>query len=318
MTSERIELVNWSDPDVQARGWLVRLKSGEATQQDLDVLAHWRSASEENEQSFRRAVRLWDAVGPALGGNIPVTAPARPGMSRRWFLGGAGGLATTALVLMVVSGGTSAPAGARVFETRKGERRTLRLEDQVGVDLNTDSRLFYWADAASPRVALDRGEAIVTANCGAGRQLWATVGDKEVRAQTARFLLRLSDEGVKITCLDGEMAVRSGDETLTLSRGMNAQFQGGVVQADETPPGEAMLAWQRGLLQFENRPAAEVIEELNRYRPGHIYLTGDRSNVRITGVIHLDRVDLAIDHIAKSLNMNVTRLPGGIAILRGT
>lgn len=317
MVSE--EFAGWSDPDAQARGWIARLKSGEATQHDLDMLADWRSESEEHEQSFTRAVHLWNELGPALagGGGLPVRGAMQSTgpVSRRWVLGGAGGLAATAATVLFV-GGTSAPAGAKVFETRKGERQRLQLEKQVSVDLNTDSRLFYWADSLLPRVTLDRGEAIVTAQCDGDRYLQAMIHEKQIVAQNARFLLRRDDDVAKIACLDGTLTIRSAGKDYPMTSGTEVDFRGDVVQPAKTAPSTGDLGWQRDLLQFKNRPVVEVIDELNRYRPGRVYLRGDRSNVRISGVIHLKRADLAVDHIARSLGMKVTRLPGGIAILR--
>ncbi len=320
--SEGKEYSGWSDPDAQARGWLVRLKSGEATQQDLDMLAGWRSESDENEESFKRALWLWNDLGAALteAGAAPVpgdVATINRAVSRRWVLGGAGGVAMTAVLALMV-GGAPVPAGATVFETRKGERRRLQLEDQVRVDLNTESRLFYWADAVSPRVALDRGEAIFSASCDGDRYLLARMGAIEVRAQTAGFLLRNEGDMVRVACLEGSLTFRSGGKEYTLSGGMEADFDSDARQPDTTELAESQIAWQRDILQFKDRPAEEVIEELNRYRPGRVYLLGDRSNVRITGVIHLSRADLAVDHIARSLGMSVVRLPGGIAILRAS
>jgi transmembrane sensor len=325
MMSERTEFGGWPDPDAQARGWLVRLKSGEATQHDLDMLAGWRSESAQNEQSFRRAVRLWDDLGPALtGGAVGLAGnrrspadPGRPasnGVSRRWVLSGAGGLAATAAVVLFV-GGTPVPAGAQVFETRKGERRRLQLEGQVGVDLNTDSRLFYWAHAVAPRVALDRGEAILSATCDDGRYLRADAHDVEVRAQTARFLFRSDGGVVRVGCLEGRLTIRSGGKDYPLTSGMEADFRGDVPQLDSADVSESDLAWQRDLLHFKDKPAGEVVAELNRYRPGRVYLPSAYAKVRISGVIHLERADLAVDHIARSLGLEVTRLPGGIAVL---
>jgi len=325
MISEFSDLPQSADGDAQARNWLVRLKSGEATQQHLDALADWRS-TEHNEQSFRRAVRLWDDLGPALiGARVPAVQTAagtiwrpQPAVSRRWVLGGMSGMAAAASVALFI-GGTPVPAGARVIETRKGERRNFQLEPQVSVELNTDSRLFYWADAVSPRIVLDRGEAVVSAACEGDRSLLAQVGAVDVRAQAARFLIRSDGDAARVACLDGALTIRSGGQDFPLTGGMEADFEGAALVPQPAEVSESELAWQRDILQFTNRPLGEVVEELNRYRPGQVYVLGDAlANVRITGIIHLDRADLAVDHIARSLEMTVTRLPGDIVILRAS
>ena len=313
-TPDNNELGRWPDRDAMARSWVVRLKSGEATQRDLDMLLSWRTQNEENEGAFRQAVRLWEQLGPALagGGALPT---ASQGVSRRWFLGGGAAMAAVAAVSLVPLA-APVPAGAREYRTGKGERRHVRLEPEVSAELNTDSRLLFWADAASPRVELSQGEALISATCDPGRQLIATAKDVEVRARVARFSMRSDGGLMRVACHEGQIEVVSQGGRTIVDAGASFDFRAGAVQPTPRNVSESAAAWQRDLFLFKNRPAGEVIAELNRYRPGRVYLLGSRNDVRISGVIHLERADFAVDHIARSLGMKVTRLPGGIAILR--
>lgn len=308
------ELGRWPDRDAMARSWVVRLKSGEATQRDLDMLLSWRAQNEENEGAFRQAVRLWEQLGPALAGSAALPA-ASGGVSRRWFLGGGAAMAAVAAVSFVPLA-APVPAGAREYRTGKGERRHVRLEPEVSAELNTDSRLLFWADTAAPRVELSQGEALISATCDPGRRLIATAKDVEVRAQVARFSMRSDGGLMRVACLEGQIEVVSPGGRATVDAGTSFDFRAGEVRPTPRDVAESAAAWQRDLFLFKDRPAGEVIAELNRYRPGRVYLLGSRNDVRISGVIHLERADFAVDHIAKSLDMKVTRLPGGIAILR--
>ncbi|MFX8868155.1 hypothetical protein ABTM84_19475, partial [Acinetobacter baumannii] len=40
-------------------------------------------------------------------------------------------------------------------------------------------------------------------------------------------------------------------------------------------------AWQSGMLTFDNRPLKEVVDEINRYRPGRIIITNAELGRRI-------------------------------------
>ena len=314
-TPDDTELGRWPDRDAMARSWVVRLKSGEATQSDVDMLLSWRAQDAANEGAFRQAVRLWEQLGPALAGGIAASPVVDRGLSRRWFLGG--GVAMAAVAgLALVPLAAPVPAGAREYRTGKGERRQIRLEPEVSAELNTDSRLLFWADAASPRVELSHGEALISAACDPGRQLIARADDVEVRARVARFSMRSEGGLMRVACLAGRIEIVSPDGRATVDAGASLDFHAGGVQATAPDVAESSAAWQRDLFLFKDRPAGEVIAELNRYRPGRVYLLGSRNDVRISGVIHLERADFAVDHIARSLGMKVTRLPGGIAILR--
>lgn len=300
-----------------ARAWLLRLKSGDATQDDVRELARWRSEDAAHDDAYRDELRLWHALGPALAGRSPAARPpATQQISRRGLLGGGAALAAS-VALVAVVGVSPAPAGATVIETGKGERRTIDVAQGVRVELNTDSRIFYWADA--DRLTLDRGEAVVSVRHAGDKRLSATVGGTRVLASRARFQLRDGDLGARVLCLDGAIAIAAEGRTYALAKGASLAVVEGAVRLDTpaAPVAEAETAWRRGLLVFNDRPAGEVVAELNRYRAGRVFLPDDRADIRISGVIHLDRADLAIDHIARSLNMKVIKLPGGVAILRG-
>ena len=69
-----------ADLDAQARAWIMRLKSGGATELDLRRLAGWRASSADAERAFDRARRLWSQVGPVLqaSADAKVVALRRP------------------------------------------------------------------------------------------------------------------------------------------------------------------------------------------------------------------------------------------------
>lgn len=49
----------------EALSWIVRLKSGSATEADLEALRRWREEDPLHEEGFRDAARLWRRVGAA-------------------------------------------------------------------------------------------------------------------------------------------------------------------------------------------------------------------------------------------------------------
>ena len=163
---------------------------------------------------------------------------------------------------------------------------------------------------------LSQGEALISATCDPGRQLIATANDVEIRARVARFAMRSDGGLMRVACLEGRIEVVSSESRTTVEAGASLDFRAGTVRQTPRDVAETSTAWQRDMFLFKDRPAGEVIAELNRYRPGRVYLLGSRNDARISGVIHLERADVAVDHIARSLDMKVTRLPGGVAVLR--
>lgn len=303
-------------PDAQARAWLVRLHSGAATSADLDAFGSWRRGSGANEVAYRESLSMWRLLGPAIAraGDDLAARPPAPRLSRRQWLAGAGLAATGAAVLAVGITLPTAPAGATVIETAKGERKRTRFDDGVIVEINTDSRLWSLVQGDRRELQLERGEAII-ATGGAARRLVARAGDTEVTADRARFLLRLVDGApARVLCLSGSVAVRVPGGSATLDA-RQALAGSNAIARPEAAVAEA-IAWERGVLVFQGRPASEVVGELNRYRPGRIILPASHAAIPISGVIHLDNADASVDHVARSLGLSVVRLPAGIVLLR--
>jgi transmembrane sensor len=59
----------------EAIGWIVKLKSGEATVGDAAAFAAWRLENSANEQAYRTAARLWRALHPASIASIRSDPP---------------------------------------------------------------------------------------------------------------------------------------------------------------------------------------------------------------------------------------------------
>jgi transmembrane sensor len=80
----------------EAIDWIVRLKSGEATEEDLGALQRWRDADPSHEEAFHDAARLWRGVCAAARelAEEERAAAAPPGRS---LLGRAVGYALDAL-----------------------------------------------------------------------------------------------------------------------------------------------------------------------------------------------------------------------------
>jgi transmembrane sensor len=102
-----------------------------------------------------------------------------------------------------------------------------------------------------------------------------------------------------------------------LEAGRQASYShdGGLTLPVAVDP-ETATAWQAGLLVFQDRPLTDVIEEINRYRPGRIILVNSALGRRlVNGTFHLDRLDEVIAQIRQLFGPSVKYLPGGLVIL---
>ncbi len=315
------------DLQSQARRWVVRLRSAEVSQAEIDRFTRWRDESAAHARSFAEARAQWSALRVAAG-NLVRDRSSGPSsqavVSRRVWLGGAiaasiGGAAYLA-ARPPLDLWPSLVELAADYRTDIGERRGLTFANTITVEMNTRTSLAVAGRAArASDIELIAGEIAVTAGAG-GKEpavpFIVIAGNGRASAARATFDLRYEGETATVTCLDGEVQVECNGETARLSTSQqiayNAQGLAGVAATDRRNVG----AWRRGLLVFDNQPLSEVVPEINRYRRGRIVLMNDDvGRLPLDATFRLDRIDEVVPKIAHIFNLRVRSLLGGMVLL---
>jgi transmembrane sensor len=318
-----------SDPlDDEAFEWLVLLTSGEATTRDLQALKRWRGQSALNEAAFARAGKLWGAVGPA------VEAVARPERTATW----ADRLSrpNSAVVRRAVLGGAlAAGAGYLVvrpplhlwpslseltsdYRTGIGERRRVTTATGATLELNTQTSVdLRPAVDGVDQIELISGEATITTAANASAPVVAIAADGRATATDATFNMRYSASSVGVTCLAGAVQVEQRGRAVSVQQRQQVSYsERGLGEAIVVDP-DRVTAWRNGVLVFHNVPLTDVIEEVNRYRPGRIIIVDARLGRRlVTARFKLDRLQEVITQVQEVFGASVTTLPGGIVVMR--
>ncbi len=312
-----------------ARDWIVRLRSKEVTQSELDELARWRAASEHNRRAFALVKMQWDLFKTAT--TVLEQAEAKQSVNavkmavtRRAWLGGAlaasvGGVGYFAVRPPLGLWPSVAELNAD-HRTGVGERRQIDVDAGISIDMNTRTSLasLNQADGAR-RLELINGEIAVTMAQTAvprERPLVVVAGAGRVSATRATFNLRSDQDGMSVACLDGTVELACGGKTLTLMARQRVDYAGNVIGRVATADDRIVAAWRRGLIVFENRPLTQVVAEINRYRRGYIMLANDRiGELSMDATFRLDRIDDAVTKIAELFDLRVRSLPGGLVLL---
>ena len=312
-----------------ALAWVVRLRSGEATKADLAALQAWRDQSEDHDEAFKQAALLWKDLRAAS----EVIKEERKGQpyafrsrqpqwmaSRRAVLGGA--IAASAAAYMVVQPPLGLwPSFSELtadYRTGKGEQRDLSLAQGISVRLNTQTSMtLRRSEQGESQAELISGEAAITAKRSPDRPFILLAGSGRIMTAQAMFNTRCIDGVVSVTCAEGEVEVEHAQSVVRIrqeqrvnyssAEGLIGPVVGDVVQA---------TAWRQGLLIFRDRPLAEVVEEVNRYRHGRIVVTNAVLGQRmVNGTFHLHRLDDFIGQVRQLFGANVRSLPGGVVLL---
>ncbi|UQV44236.1 DUF4880 domain-containing protein [Janthinobacterium lividum] len=306
-----------SDADIgqQAAAWWARLRSDDFTQADAAALRAWCARSPAHARAWRELKQVWQALDPALQEAAPQRAavlafPPRPG--RRAFLGGALAAGVAMLALRPPLGAwPSLQDLSADYRTGTGEQRQVALSQQMTVQMNTQTRINVRAPEA---IELLDGEAEILAS-GARQPVTVVAGAGRLLAQSARFNVRHTDDAVCVTCLAGAVEVHWQQRRQTLDAGQQLVYDERGVQAATAAPEEAS-AWRTGALSFVGKPLADVVDEINRYRPGRVVLRNAELGRRLVRMrFSIGQTDGALAMIRDLYGAQMTSLPGGIVLL---
>ncbi|WP_146012593.1 FecR family protein, partial [Janthinobacterium sp. AD80] len=198
------------------------------------------------------------------------------------------------------------------YRTGTGEQRQLALSRQMTVQMNTQTRINVNAQES---VELLAGEAEILAS-GARQPVSVQAGAGRLLAQSARFNVRHTDDAVCVTCLAGAVDVLWQQRRLTLDAGQQLVYDAQGMQAATRAAENEVSAWRTGALSFVGKPLADVVAEINRYRPGKVLLRNPELGRRLVRMrFSIAQTDGALAMIRDLYGAQMTSLPGGIVLL---
>jgi transmembrane sensor len=334
-----------SEVRATARAWLVRLRSGDATPDDLEAYRLWCAERPEHARMARVVSEAWSTLNAVAAQIIDEhphehpksarsrelfaaqTHPLRPG--RRAFAGFA--LAAGASWLALRPPLHLWPAlgdWAADYRTGTGQTRRVALSDRVVIEMNTQTRIDLLparpgqGNTAQHGINLLAGEAEIaagppgTGRAGSPRPVLVIAGRGALRTNLARFDIRRTGDEVCVTCVSGSIDLGHPRGKLTLLAAQQVTFDNDRVKPVSQVNPATVTAWRRGLLVFNRVPLAEVVDEINRYRPGKVVLrNAEMATSLVQAQVSLARLDDAVDMLANVYDLHVTRLIGNIALL---
>lgn len=302
----------------EARERLVLLTSGRATERDLAALKRWCGQSERHARAFAEANRLWDGIAAAAPFGGPLGRPPARTYGRRALVIAGSTAAAAAVGYCVVRPPLALWPSVSEYRadvrTGTGERRQLALTDVV-VDLNTRTSVNLRRDGNE--VELVTGEAAIATARPLAAPLTVVAAGGRLQVSDGQFNLRCDDgQRSVVTCRRGSVAIEGLGAAVTLREGQQTAYAHGALEAAVTVDPAVVMAWRDGQLVFRRTPLSQVIDEINRYRPGRIVVMNAALGRRpVEARVALDRTDDLIVLVHEAYGAHVTRLPAGIVVL---
>lgn len=311
-------------PPLQAQAieWLIRLRTLELTDTDTQAFAEWLSADVEHAQAFANAEDLFETMSQAVHLNnaqpttpaMPLPKPARSHQlkPKRW-LAVPLALGLCALLLVLPKPANMWAAMLSDFHTDIGEQRTMQLADGSKLLLNTDTAVSVDYQNTRRHITLHQGQAQFIVASDPARPFTVSAGTLNVRALGTVFEVYLKASG-DIDLAVQEHAVSTQIQAhnmppVLVQQGQQLSYSNGTLKTPTHADEQLTGAWQQRRLVFRDRPLAELVTEIERYRPGRIFLAGSNlGKLRVTGLFSLADTDALLGKITAILGLKATHL----------
>ncbi len=295
----------------QAAEWIVRLSADDADARDelAQHFAAWRAADPRHEAA---AGRIEAMLGELQA--VRRSGAARPaGRALRAALGGkgrSGARRGVALALLLVGlsflpvwfGLAGQEPGYWLTDLRSGagEWPTTRLADGSTLALAGLSAVNLAFDGKTRRVELVQGEILVDVAHDPARPFVVETEHGSVRALGTRFTVRREAGATVVTMLASRVEVRPAEAVdggaLVVQAGERVRFNADrLLPPEPVDPPSIGRAWAQRQFVAQAMPLPDVLDELDRQRPGRIVF--DRAalaGLKVTAVLPLSDTDRAL------------------------
>ncbi len=319
-----------SNPESGAAHWDARLRSPECTDSERAEFTRWRNADPANRTAFEQLQgvlhQLREARHRPEVRSIRDFALGQAQPRRSWVLGRAA--AIVALACGIGLAGywierlnpsaltfffASEPAGPQTFATAVGERSTVTLNDGSTVILNTQSRITVDYNEFQRRVTLLAGQALFEVAKDSRRPFVVYAGNQRITATGTAFDVRLDAEEVRVTLVEGRVAVDAAVQDLRppaltaqpartsarteLKPGEQLVVSAGTVEPEVRVANVAhVTSWREGRVVFEDAPLSEAVAEINRYSTTQVVLPdAAMGELRVNGMFRTGQVSTFVN-----------------------
>jgi len=300
----------------QARAWIVFLASGEHSDARMQAFEQWL-AEPVHRRAFEHERRLWRSLGPSPLAPATAVAPL-PGVGRprrrrlRWA-------AAAAAVVALLVAWPDAWLRLQADHRSNYQVQAVQLPDGSRAVLDADSAIAVHFDAHARRIELLRGRAWFEVTADGQRRFSVAAGNGVVEDISTAFTVARLDDTVETEVGQGRVRVANpvdGGWTY-LQVGQRASYgaHSGVTRLADVAA-DRVGAWRQGELLLDETAVAEAVQEVGRYRRGPTFVRGDLSRLpAVSAALRIDQPEQALDALAATAGLQVTRLPLGVAIV---
>ncbi len=302
--------------ELAASQWAVRSQDDAFSEADVTALVLWLEESPLHARAYDQAMRLWTRLDSLR--DMPQSVVSLDGRRRRdpmkfhlpaWGVGGAIAAALAVAAVMVTW-----PAPSQIYQTARGERKTVTLADGSVLMLNTGTQVSVRLGRFGRQVTLDHGEVALKVTHDAARPLTLLAGDTRVTDIGTDFDVLRDGGTVKVAVREGEVALGTGEH---LHAGDLSLHNEGATGSTVTRTNlDEAFAWQTAHAIYRNQPLSVVVRDLNRYFDKPLVVDEDSGKLRLTAILTLDSETSVVGRLQAFLPLDARATENGVLLTR--
>jgi transmembrane sensor len=186
-----------------------------------------------------------------------------------------------------------------------GKRTSFLLPDNSEVVLNAGSEIEYkkWNWKNNRNLEL-HGEAYFKVAKGQKFEVKTSLG--KVTVLGTQFDVKARKNRFDITCFEGRVKVNYKDKEIILTHGQSVTFENG--NQINTTATEKKPEWLENKIAFSKEKLPNIIDEIQRQYDVTISLKSGYSNELFTGKIPTDNLNIALQIIATTYNLETKKI----------
>ncbi len=335
----------------QASEWFIENRRGQLDAETRAEFMGWLQTSPVHVEVYLRIAALAPDFGAAAKSTttpletllsraekdnvLSVQAPvvetppvsAAPRRLRAWALAAMAALAFAATATIWSMRDGERFGLPKTYSTSYGEQRAQSLPDGTVLHLNINSEVTVRFSRGERVITIDRGQAMFDVVHQDGRRFRVQAGPAGVIAVGTRFDVYRRPEAVRITVVEGTVAVYSGapprplaaDQLASPTVLLHADNQidvNGRVGVPRRVDARAAVAWLQRQIAFDGEPLAQVASEFNRYGRIPLNVEGDALRaLPISGAFDAYDTDSFVTFLETLKGVVVQRTPTRIRVL---
>jgi len=307
--------------------WVARLDAGTLSADEEAELEAWTRVDSRHAGAFARAMAANAYLDRAAALGVPIQCVPTPdipaeaappsAISRRAWLGGAGGALAASLL---AAAGLRFGAGGERIQTPLGTIRRASLQDGSAVTLNSDASIEVALHEHVRSIRLLAGEANFDVAKDLVRPFVVEAGGVRIRVVGTSFQVRLLPaDAVAVTVQEGIVEVsRESEPVLRLTAGDRTVLHAsGAAEQQHLSEAEVdrIGLWQSGQIDLTGMTLADAAAEFARYSDRHIEIDDPAvARMKVAGIYSIsDPAGFARD-AAESLNLRASASAGGVRL----